>query len=77
MRIVTDGDRLRWRGLGLDLAMQHRHGDVFELVAEPTAWPGNRTVQFISTAESGIGSLMVPLEPAVAPIVFRRLPAGL
>ena len=77
VRIVTDGDRLRWRGLGLDLAMQHRHGDVFELVAEPTAWPGNRTVQFISTAESGIGSLMVPLEPAVAPIVFRRLPAGL
>jgi hypothetical protein len=42
VRIITDGDRLRWRGLGLDLAMEHRHSDVFDVVAEPTAWPGNK-----------------------------------
>jgi len=74
VRIITDGDTLRWRGLGLDLPMVHRHTDVFEIVAAPTAWPGNKTVQFISTVEGDIESLMVPLEPAVAPIVFRRLP---
>ena len=72
MRIITDGDRLRWRGLGLP--MEHRHSDVFDLVAEPAAWPGNKTVQLISTDEGDIESLKVPLEPAVAPIVFRRLP---
>ena len=74
VQIITDGDRLRWRGLGLDLPMEHRHSDAFELVAEPAAWPGNRTVQFISTVEGDIETLKVPLEPAVAPIVFRRLP---
>ena len=73
MRIITDGDRLRWRGLGLDLPMAHRHSGVFDIVAEPTAWPGSKTVQFISDVEGNIGSLKVPLEPAVAPIVFRRL----
>jgi hypothetical protein len=66
--------RLRRRGLGLDLPMEHRHSDVFELAVEPTAWPGNKTVQFISTAEGDIESLKDPLEPAMAPIVFRRLP---
>jgi hypothetical protein len=72
VRIITDGGRLRWRGLGPPT--EHRHSDVFDIVAEPTAWPGNKTVQFISTVEGNIESLMVPLEPAVAPIVFRRLP---
>ena len=71
VRIACDGDGLRWQGLGLDLPMEHRHSDVFELVAEPAAWPGNKTVQFISTVEGNIESLMVPLEPAVAPIVFQ------
>jgi CubicO group peptidase (beta-lactamase class C family) len=74
VRMITDGDTLRWRGLGLDLPMEYRHSDVFELVAEPTAWSGNKTVQFISTVEGNIERLTVPLEPAVAPIVFRRLP---
>ena len=74
VRISTDGERLRWRGLGLDLPMEHRHSNVFDIRAEPTAWPGNKTVQFISTVEGNIESLMVPLEPAVAPIVFQRLP---
>ena len=33
-------------------------------------------MQFASTAEGDIERLMVPLEPSVAPIVFRRLPSG-
>jgi hypothetical protein len=54
--------------------MIHRHRDVFETVPEPMAWSGKRTVQFATGAEGHIESLAVPLEPAVAPIVFRRLP---
>jgi hypothetical protein len=74
VQIACDGDTLRWRGLGLDLPMAHRHYDVFEIAAEPTVWFENRTVQFVTGVEGDIESLMVPLEPAVAPIVFRRLP---
>jgi CubicO group peptidase (beta-lactamase class C family) len=69
VRITRDGDALRWAGLGLDLPMIHRHHDVFETV-ERLPWFGNWSVQFAT----GVESLAVPLEPAVAPIIFRRLP---
>ena len=72
---ACDGDALRWQGLGLDLPMVHRHYDVFEIVPEPMVWFENRTVQFATGVEGHIESLAVPLEPAVAPIVFRRLPS--
>jgi CubicO group peptidase (beta-lactamase class C family) len=74
VRITCDGDALRWAGLGLDLPMTHRHHDVFETVPERMAWFGKRTVQFATDVEDYIKSLAVPLEPAVSPIVFRRLP---
>ena len=74
MRIARDGDTLRWQGIGLDRPMGHRHYDVFEIAAEPTVWFENRTVQFATSVEGDIESLAVPLEPQVAPIVFRRLP---
>ena len=54
--------------------MAHRHYDVFEIAAEPTVWFENRTVQFATGVEGDIESLAVPLEPQVAPIMFRRLP---
>jgi CubicO group peptidase (beta-lactamase class C family) len=73
VRINCDGYALRWEGLGLDLPMVHRHLDVFETVPEPGAWFGNRAVQFATGAEGRIESLMVPLEPAVAPITFRPM----
>jgi hypothetical protein len=72
VRITCDGTALRWEGLSLDLPMIHRHRDVFETVPEPMAWFGKRTVQFATGVEGHIESLAVPLEPAVAPIVFRR-----
>jgi hypothetical protein len=72
VRISRDGDVLRWHGLGLDLPMAHRHYDVFEISAEPSAWFENKTVQFATGVEGHIESLAFPLEPAVAPIVFRR-----
>jgi hypothetical protein len=65
---------LRWQGIGLDQPMAHRHYDVFEIAAEPTVWFENRTVQFATGVEGDIESVAVPLEPQVAPIVFRRLP---
>jgi hypothetical protein len=73
VRIIADGDTLRWRGIGLDLPMVHRHRDVVEIAAEPTSWFQNKTVQFVNTEKADIESLIVPLEPAVPPIVFRRL----
>jgi CubicO group peptidase (beta-lactamase class C family) len=73
VRITRDGDALRWAELGLDLPMIHRHHDVFETV-ERLPWFGNWSVQFATGVEGHIESLAVPLEPAVAPIIFRRLP---
>ena len=48
----------------------HRHHDVFETVPDRTAWFWNWSVQFATGVEGHIESLTVPLEPAVAPIVF-------
>jgi CubicO group peptidase (beta-lactamase class C family) len=72
VRITCDGGALRWAGLSLDLPMIHRHHDVFETVPEGMAWFGNWSVQFATGVEGHIESLTVPLEPAVAPIVFWR-----
>jgi hypothetical protein len=74
VRIASDGEALHWHGLGLDLPMVHRHYDVFEIAAAPMAWFANKTVQFGIGVEGHVETLAVPLEPAVAPIVFRRLP---
>jgi hypothetical protein len=54
--------------------MIHRHHDVFETVPERMAWFANWTVQFATSVEGLTESLAAPLEPAVAPIIFRRLP---
>lgn len=74
VRIVCDGETLRWQGLGLNLPMVHRHYDVFETASKETEWFGVWTVRFATGVEGDIESLSVPLEPAVAPIVFRRQP---
>jgi CubicO group peptidase (beta-lactamase class C family) len=72
VRIVFNDDALRWHGLGLDLPILHRHYDVFELGADWSIWFENITLQFQTDREGDIASLAVPLEPAVAPIIFRR-----
>ena len=46
VRIVCNDGALRWHGLGLDLAMAHRHYDLFELGADWRIWFENMTVQF-------------------------------
>jgi Domain of unknown function (DUF3471) len=73
VRIVSNDDGLRWHGLGLDLPISHRHYDVFELGADPSIWFENMTLQFHTDREGDIASLAIPLEPAVAPIIFRRM----
>jgi hypothetical protein len=73
VRITCDADALHWEGLGLDLPMIHRHSDVFETVPERMPWFEHKTVQFATGVEGHIESLMVALEPSVAPIIFRRL----
>jgi CubicO group peptidase (beta-lactamase class C family) len=72
--IVSADGALRWHGLGLDLPISHRHYDLFELGADPGIWFENMTLQFHTDREGDIASLAMPLEPAVAPIVFRRMP---
>jgi CubicO group peptidase (beta-lactamase class C family) len=74
VRIVCNDGALRWHGLGLDLPISHRHYDLFELGADWSIWFENMTVQFHTDREGDIASLSVPLEPAVEPIVFRRMP---
>lgn len=74
VRVVCNDDTLRWHGLGLDLPISHRHYDLFELGADRRIWFENTTVQFHTEREGDIGSLSLPLEPAVGPIVFRRRP---
>lgn len=74
VRIVFGEDALRWRGLGPDLPISHRHYDVFELGAEWSIWFENMTLQFQTDREGDIASVAMPLEPAVAPIIFRRRP---
>jgi CubicO group peptidase (beta-lactamase class C family) len=74
VRVVCEDGALRWHGLGLDLPIAHRHYDVFELGADWSIWFENMIVQFHTDREGDIASLALPLEPAVAPIVFRRSP---
>jgi CubicO group peptidase (beta-lactamase class C family) len=74
VRIVSDDDALRWHGLGLDLPISHRHYDVFEIGADWSIWFENMTLQFQTDREGDVASLSIPLEPAVAPIIFRRMP---
>jgi len=74
VRIDSAGGALRWHGLGLNLPISHRHYDLFELGADPSIWFENMTLQFHTDREGDIASLAIPLEPAVAPIVFRRAP---
>ena len=64
---------MRWHGLGLDLPISHRHYDVFELGADWSIWFENITLQLQTDREGDIASLAIPLEPAVAPIIFRRM----
>jgi hypothetical protein len=58
----------------LDLAISHRHYDLFELGADWSIWFENMTVKFHTDREGDIASLSLPLEPAVGPIVFHRMP---
>jgi CubicO group peptidase (beta-lactamase class C family) len=74
VRILLANERLHWQGLNLDLAVAHRHYDLFELGADPSIWFENMIVQFHTDREGNIASLSLPLEPAVAPIVFVRRP---
>jgi hypothetical protein len=74
VRIDSADDALRRHGLGLNLPISHRHYDLFELGADPSIWFENMTLQFQTDREGDIASLAIPLEPALAPIVFRRAP---
>jgi hypothetical protein len=74
VRIDSADGALRWHGLGLNLPISHRHYDLFELGADWSIWLEDMTLQFHTNREGDIASLAIPLEPAVAPIIFRRMP---
>ncbi|WP_216901002.1 serine hydrolase [Nocardia alni] len=71
---VTAGEDGLTARLGvLDLGMRHRHFETWDL--DLTAVETALTLTFATDPEGEVGSLAVPFEPSVSPIVFRRRPA--
>jgi CubicO group peptidase (beta-lactamase class C family) len=76
--IETDGQRLRWRGLGISTELRHRHFDIFDFPSEPA----DDTDAFIRLAgvsisfgydqEGDVNRFSISLEPLVPDAVFKR-----
>ncbi|MEB3323049.1 MAG: serine hydrolase, partial [Synechococcaceae cyanobacterium] len=72
--VAHDGAlRIRWDGDEVPLA--HYHYDVFEVSHAGPNTPLEGRLQFLMGMDGTVDRLVVPLEPAVDPIVFRRVPA--
>jgi CubicO group peptidase (beta-lactamase class C family) len=75
LSITADGETLRPRLGTLDLSMNHRHYETFdlewhELGDQSHIFP----LMFLSDADGDITGLTVPFEPSVDPLRFDRLP---
>jgi len=70
LTVTIEGGRLRLTYNGLTYRMRHRHYDVFD-VEEMSDSP--MEASFGTGRDGGIESVAIPLEPAVAPIVFGRV----
>ena len=76
--IERDGQQLRWKGLGIDIELGHRHYDIFDFPSEPA----DDTDAFIRLAgvgvffgydaEGDVDRISISLEPLVPDAVFRR-----
>ena len=72
LALLVDEGKLDWNTPVRETLPEFRLRDL--VATEPAAWFENGTAQFATGVEGHIESVVVPLEPAVAPIVFRRLP---
>lgn len=75
LEIAADGDRLVPSFGTLDLSLEHRHYDVFdlewhELVNQRISFP----LTFLTSPDGNVGALTVPFEDQVEPIRFARRP---
>ncbi|MGH2795754.1 MAG: DUF3471 domain-containing protein, partial [Actinomycetota bacterium] len=73
--IAAEGDRLIPSFGTLDLSLEHRHYDVFdlewhELVSQNIRFP----LTFLTSPDGSVGAFTVPFEDQVDPIRFDRLP---
>jgi CubicO group peptidase (beta-lactamase class C family) len=72
------GDRLRWRGLGLDTELGHRSADAFAFPDGPDDDTDDYvalhavSLTFAAGPSGDIDRFAIPLEPAVPDAVFRR-----
>jgi len=77
LTISLSGDKdrpLRMSYNGLSSRLAHFHYEVFKVPDDPLDLLEQTKLQFISGFEGDIEALQVRMEPAVAPIQFRRLP---
>jgi CubicO group peptidase (beta-lactamase class C family) len=74
LSVVNDGDGLKAKYNGRDLAMSHYHYDVFDLKDPREPEGGATKVTFGLDIKGNVMTAAVQLEPTVKDIVFTRLP---
>jgi hypothetical protein len=72
LALLVDEGKLDWNTPVRETLPEFRLRNL--VATEPAAWFENGTAQFATGVEGHIESVVVPLEPVVAPIIFRRLP---
>lgn len=72
LSIAKEGEGLKMTYSGIDYEIKHFHYDVFEMKNE--LYEISQKVSFSTDLQGNIGSLAVPFEPSVDPIVFTRMP---
>jgi CubicO group peptidase (beta-lactamase class C family) len=76
LSIRLDGDSLKGKRDDLSYTLDHYHFDIFELIyAESEESEVPRKLAFSTNVKGDIASCSIPLEPTVADIVFKRVPA--
>ncbi|MDQ2741875.1 MAG: serine hydrolase [Chloroflexota bacterium] len=71
--VALDGDALTFTYNNMTRALAHYHYDIFDFTDD--LFEMRFAVSFVTGEKGAIERLSVPLEPAVDPIVFKRLPA--
>lgn len=74
VHIVHDGSSLQAIHFGDTLDLEHYHYDVFR-AGDGAGASGSALVSFQPDVRGGVAALTVPLEPALDPIRFDKLPA--
>ena len=74
VRIGMEKDELTLTYNRLSSVLKHFHYDIFETPPDPLNPIEKTKVSFFTNDEGDIGSLTIPMEPAVKPIAFTRLP---